>query len=187
MYDVEKLVSVVCDYLDAEADYKKYSLDVRKELGLAPDSPLWIPSLNGSKAYRLGELSEKSGATGSILADICAMLDINQELLVAAVKSMQRKERHNGRWDNPNYRTLSLASCVQLSKPETSALRSSIKEKIMKFLICMPTGKDGIQDDAVIRNALLTAVNRITLMDEKSGEFEAGDGNQNMVTFEVSE
>ena len=25
------------------------------------------------------------------------------------------------------------------------------------------------------------------LMDEKSGEFEAGDGNQNMVTFEVSE
>ena len=75
----------------------------------------------------------------------------------------------------------------------------------MKFLICMPylvwdpadpdatpqflmwMGKDGIQDDAVIRNALLTAVNRITLMDEKSGEFEAGDGNQNMVTFEVSE
>lgn len=33
----------------------------------------------------------------------------------------------------------------------------------------------------------MTAVNRITLMDEKSGEFEAGDGNQNMVTFEVSE
>ena len=58
MYDVEKLVSVVCDYLDAEADYMKYSLDVRKELGLAPDSTLWIPSLNGSKAYRLGELFE---------------------------------------------------------------------------------------------------------------------------------
>lgn len=82
MYDVEKLVSIVCDYLDAEADYMKYSLDARKELGLAPDSTLWIPSLNGSKAYRLGELFEKSGATGSILADICAMLDINQELLV---------------------------------------------------------------------------------------------------------
>lgn len=104
MYDVEKLVSIVCDYLDAEADYMKYSLDTRKELGLAPNSTLWIPFLNGSKAYRLGELFEKSGATGSILADI-----------------------------------------------------------------------------------LLTAVNRITLMDEKSGEFEAGDGNQNMVTFEVSE
>ena len=57
----------------------------------------------------------------------------------------------------------------------------------MKFLICMPTGKDGIQDDAVIRNALLTAVNRITLMDEKIGEFEAGDGNHNIVTVKVSE
>ena len=55
MYDVEKLVSIVCDYLDAEADYMKYSLDARKDLGLAPDSALWIPSLNGSKAYRLGE------------------------------------------------------------------------------------------------------------------------------------
>lgn len=54
MYDVEKLVSVVCDYLDAEADYKKYSLDVRKELGLAPDSPLWIPSLNGSLSIASG-------------------------------------------------------------------------------------------------------------------------------------
>jgi hypothetical protein len=51
-YDVEKLVSIVCDYLDAEADYMKYSLDARKELGLAPDSTLWIPSLNGSKAYK---------------------------------------------------------------------------------------------------------------------------------------
>lgn len=51
MYDVEKLVSIVCDYLDAEADYMKYSLDARKELGLAPGSTLWIPSLNGSKAY----------------------------------------------------------------------------------------------------------------------------------------
>lgn len=26
MYDVEKLVSIVCDYLDAEADYMKYSV-----------------------------------------------------------------------------------------------------------------------------------------------------------------
>lgn len=72
MYDVEKLVSIVCDYLDAEADYMKYSLDARKELGLAPDSTLWIPSLNGS------------------LADICAMLDINQELLVADERGRQK-------------------------------------------------------------------------------------------------
>lgn len=56
----------------------------------------------------------------------------------------------------------------------------------MRIVICMPTGKDGIQDDAIIRDALLTAVNRITLLDEKSGEFEA-DNNKNMVTFKVEE
>lgn len=56
----------------------------------------------------------------------------------------------------------------------------------MRVVICMPTGKDGIQDDAIIRDALLTVVNRITLLDETSGEFEA-DNKKNMVTFEVSE
>lgn len=42
----------------------------------------------------------------------------------------------------------------------------------MRVVICMPTGKDGIQDDLIIRDSLLTVVNRITLLDEKSGEFE---------------
>lgn len=56
----------------------------------------------------------------------------------------------------------------------------------MRIVICMPTGKDGIQDDLIIRDALLTVVNRITLLDEKSGEFEA-DNDKNMVTFKVEE
>lgn len=57
----------------------------------------------------------------------------------------------------------------------------------MRVVICMPTGKGGIQDDAIVREALLTAVNRITMVGDTSGEFEAGDGKKNMVTFEVSE
>ena len=52
----------------------------------------------------------------------------------------------------------------------------------MRVVICMPTGADGIQDDAVIRDALLTVVNRITMVGEESGEFEAGDWKRNMVT-----
>lgn len=56
----------------------------------------------------------------------------------------------------------------------------------MRVVICMPTGEDGIQDDAIIRDALLTVVNRITMLDEKSGEFEVGN-NKNMVTFEVED
>lgn len=54
----------------------------------------------------------------------------------------------------------------------------------MRIVICMPTGKDGIQDSTIIRDALLTVVNRVTLLDETSGEFEA-DNNKNMVTFKV--
>lgn len=59
----------------------------------------------------------------------------------------------------------------------------------MRIVICMPTGEEanGIQDDTVIRDALLTVVNRITMLDEKSGEFEAGNGKRNMVTFQVTE
>lgn len=99
MYDVEKLVSIVCECLEAETDCKKYNLEVRQKRGLSPDCTIWISSLDGSSAYRLGELSERRCRSGWILADICAMLDIDQDRLIAAVKSMQRWERHNGRYD----------------------------------------------------------------------------------------
>lgn len=102
MYDVEKLVSIVVEYLEAIEENKKYNMEVRKKKGYTPETCLWIPSLDGSTAYRLGELYAREQRLSFVLADICAMLDINQERLIAAVKSMQRKERHNGRWDNPN-------------------------------------------------------------------------------------
>lgn len=102
MYDVEKLVSLVCDLLEAEKDDRQYNLKVRKNKGYLPDTELWIPSLDGSEAYRLGELAERSWQIGQNLAVVCDMLDVDEYRLIAAVKSMQRKERHNGRWDNPN-------------------------------------------------------------------------------------
>ncbi len=119
MYDVEKLVYIVCERLDAEAEDKKFNLEIRKKKGYAPNANLWIPSLDSTVAYRLGELSERCTRSASILADVCEMLDINQDLLIAAVKSMQRKERHNGRWDNP---------CL------TSLMRSRDKERLARFL-----------------------------------------------------
>lgn len=102
MYDVEKLVSIVCEYFEAVSDEEKYNLEVRKNKGYLPHTELWIPSLGGSEAYRLGELSGRTARTGRDLAVVCDMLDIDQDRLIAAVKSMLRKERHNGRWDNPN-------------------------------------------------------------------------------------
>ena len=102
MYDVEKLVSIVAEYLEAVEENKKFNLELRKQKGWMPDTCIWIPSLDGSNAYRLGELYGREQQRSFVLADICAMLDINQDRLIAAVKSMQRKEKHNGRWDNPN-------------------------------------------------------------------------------------
>lgn len=36
MYDVEKLVSIVCEYFEAVSDERKYNLEVRKSKGYLP-------------------------------------------------------------------------------------------------------------------------------------------------------
>lgn len=102
MYDVEKLVSIVCELFDAKETCKKYNLEVRESKGYLPDTCLWVPFLGGSEAFRLGELTERTRQIRFDLATVCDMLDIDQGRLITAVKSMLRKERHNGRWDNPN-------------------------------------------------------------------------------------
>ncbi len=102
MYNVEKLVSIVCELLDAQADEKAYNLKIQKDKGYVHDTCLWIPALGGSEAYWLGELTERSRQIGCNLATVCDMLDVDQNRLIAAVKSMRRKECHGGKWDNPD-------------------------------------------------------------------------------------
>lgn len=99
MYDVDKLVSIVFDFFEAEEANKQYGLEVRKSKGYRRDAALWIPLLNGSEAFRLGELAERSRQTGWNLSTVCEMLDVDQERLISAVKSMQRWERSRWRWD----------------------------------------------------------------------------------------
>ncbi len=101
MFNVEQLVSIVVDTLEAEKEYRQNNVKIRQQKGLRLDSVIWIPTLDGSAAYDMGVSCEKADRTSSMLRDICVMLDIDQTKLIAAVKSMQRKERHNGRWDNP--------------------------------------------------------------------------------------
>lgn len=127
MFDIEKLVGIVCDVLDTAEESREYNQKVRKEKGYAPNASLRVPSLGGSEAYRLGELHERCACGWRILADVCAMLNVDQSLLVAAVKSMQRKERHNGRWDNPNY---------------TQWINCKDKERLARFLT---TYKEDVQ------------------------------------------
>ncbi len=80
---------------------------------------IWIPTLDGSTAFDMGVSCERARQTSSMLSDICDMLDIDQTRLIAAVKSMQRKERHNGHWDNP---------CL------TCSMEQDDKDRLCKFL-----------------------------------------------------
>lgn len=97
MYDVEKLVSLVCELFDAEAEGKKYNLEVRKNKGYSPDAYLWVSTLGGSEAYRLGELAERSRQIGWSLATVCDMLDINQDGKAAEAPGRIRYERSDRR------------------------------------------------------------------------------------------
>lgn len=99
MFDVEKLVSIVCEVLENENEMRKHNREIRRARGLDTTSCIWISLLDGSTAYRTGELSGQSAEGWRRLSDICDMLDIDRGALIAAVKSMQRWERHNGRWD----------------------------------------------------------------------------------------
>lgn len=98
-YDVEKLITIVTDYLDCVAELKKYNLDIRERLGKEPDDCLWVPALDGSMAYRLGELTERENMTDWCVIYACELLNVDRNRLVSMVKSMRRWESHNGRWD----------------------------------------------------------------------------------------
>ena len=95
MYDINVLMSAVDEAHEAEKDYREYARKVCKENDLAPDSTIWIPSLDGSTAYRLGELCERSTQKGYEIADICRILDIDQDLLIAVTKSIRRWEKNH--------------------------------------------------------------------------------------------
>lgn len=121
MFDVEKLVSIVCEVLENENEMRKHNREMRRARGkIGAAACIWIPSLDGSTAYRTGELSERSAEGWRRLSDICDMLDIDQGALIAAVKSMQRWERHNGRYDRDT--------------SVTCWINSGDKERLEKFI-----------------------------------------------------
>ena len=99
MYDINMLITIADNALDAEHDYLTYCRDTRKELGLYPNAELWIPSLDGSKAFRLGELSERSTQKWSEVTEICNLLGIVLDRLISDTKSISRWEKDHGRYD----------------------------------------------------------------------------------------
>ncbi len=121
MLDVEKLISIVTDVLEAKMEYEKFYRELRKEKRIPSGMCLWIPSLNGSEGYRLGELYERYYRSSLVLFDVCDVVGIDYKRLIAAAKSMQRKERCNWRW-NASF------SCL------TCFVNQDDKERMCKFL-----------------------------------------------------
>ena len=95
IYDIERLMRVVDEAFEAENDYQKYCREIRNKECLLSDGTIWVPSLDGNKAYRLGELCERSTQKWTEIADICNILDIDQKLLIAVTKSIRRLERNH--------------------------------------------------------------------------------------------
>lgn len=97
--NTEILINMVTEYFEVEAENKKYNIQVRKEKGLDKDATLWIPTLDGSTAYRLGELAERCQIMWSALNRLCEIVDFDYSRLVSTVKSIRRWEEHGGKYD----------------------------------------------------------------------------------------
>lgn len=120
MSKIMELIRIVSDALDTETSQREYNWEIRKKRGLPRDVVMDVQCLNGYEAYRIGELSERCRMSWSMLSDICMLMDIDQNTLLAAVKSMRRWERHNGRWGREIY--------------PTSCLSWEVMERMMKFI-----------------------------------------------------
>ena len=68
---IDMLINVVSDALDANRDYLAFCRELRTKRGLLPKESIWIPSLSGNDAHRLGELCERESAKWSGVAQIC--------------------------------------------------------------------------------------------------------------------
>lgn len=117
---MSNLISIVADTLSSNEDYLAYCREIRENRGLTHDASIWIPNLDGSTAHRLGAKGEKTDQMYYSLANICSLMHFDQNALIACVKSMQRWEKHNGRWD----RDISLF--MQLSHRDAESMKRFI-------------------------------------------------------------
>lgn len=99
VYDINRLMGVVDEVLEAEKEYQKYCREIVADKGLPPKTSIWVPTLDGNKAHRLGELCERSTQKWTEIAEICSILDIDQKLLIAVTKSIRRLERNHWKYE----------------------------------------------------------------------------------------
>lgn len=114
---IDILINVVSDALDANQAYLAFCRELRTKRGLLPNESIWIPSLSGSDAYRLGELCERESAKWSSVVQFCHLMGLEPDLLIATVKSINRWEAHNGLYDR--------SLCLQIK---------GVKDRVLRFL-----------------------------------------------------
>ena len=61
MFDIQKLIAIVTDALDDNAEMIRHNIQIRANMGLPKDALLWVPTMKGDVAYRTGELTERQG------------------------------------------------------------------------------------------------------------------------------
>lgn len=114
---IDMLINVVSDALDANQEYLAFCRKLRKKHGLLSKESIWIPSLSGSDAYRLGELCKGESAGWSNVGQICHLMGLDSDLLITTVKSIKRWEAHNGLYDR--------SLCLQIK---------GVKDRVLRFL-----------------------------------------------------
>ena len=101
--NVDVLISMVNDMNEAERDYNECCRKIRLKYKIPAGSTIWIPSLSGSDAHLLGAACERAEERANSVAKVCHILSIDQDLLIATIKSLNRWENHKGFYDRHVY------------------------------------------------------------------------------------
>ena len=96
---IDILINVVSDAMEATQEYRAFCRKLHTKHKMPLESTIWIPSLPGNDAYRLGELYERESARWASVTQICQLVGLDQDLLIATVKSIKRWEAHGGLYD----------------------------------------------------------------------------------------
>lgn len=92
---IDALFSSAVDYLEAAYAYEKYVRDLRNKRNISDYLEIWIPSLDGSDSYRLGEITQDELNARYFMYTLCDIADIDPDDLLPVVKSMFRHEIYN--------------------------------------------------------------------------------------------
>ena len=118
--------------MEATQEYRAFCRKLHTKHKIPLESTIWIPSLPGNDAYRLGELYERESARWASVTQICQLVGLDQDLLIATVKSIKRWEAHGGLYDR--------SLCLQITAVRERVPRS-LRDKNCEDKYFQSTGR----------------------------------------------